>query len=257
MGCCLSKEPDPVTRLSMAPALTQKTLTFSKPMPHTQGRSSAPARRDQQQRLVQKTEAGHDSDGSEHEDGEAALGHEDLDTGDYAAPDVADGGAGDGPRGGRAGGGGGGASRGPRPEVVFESGWLTKEPLHIKGKAKELSFQRQERFFHLKGTVLLYYKEECDRKGLCEDGSKASLKGGLRLIGGLSTVKLQGRRITVTGMTTSEQEASLYMFVRSAQDGEKWRDALQRAINTLQPPPAANAAALEAAAADAGPGEEK
>ena len=119
--------------------------------------------------------------------------------------------------------------------------------------------QRQERFFHLKGTVLLYYKEECDRKGLCEDGSKASLKGGLRLIGGVSTVKLQGRRITVTGLTTSEQEASLYMFVRSAQDGEKWLDALQRTINTLQPPPAtANAAAAaEAAAVGAGKGEEK
>ena len=219
MGCCVSKESDPVVRLANAPALSQKTLTFSKPMPHQQHRRSEGE--DQREEHLVRNRS-HSRDASDSEDGDVDAGAADLEAEEYVSPNF----DGDGANGG--------ADEDAPMELVFESGWLKKEPLHLKGRPKELSLKRQERFFHLKGTVLLYYADACDTKGVCPDGGKAKLKGGIKLAAGISTVKLQGRRITVSGLTTKDKEASLYLFVRNTEDGEKWMGALQRAIEYVE-----------------------
>lgn len=223
MGCCVSKESDPVVRLANAPALSQKTLTFSKPMPHQQHRQSEGEDRQREEQLVKHRSHSHD-ESTDNEDGDVDAGAADLEAEEYVSPNF------DGD-----GGGAVGSDEEQEPkELVFESGWLKKEPLHLKGRPKELALKRQERFFHLKGTVLLYYADACDTKGVSSDGGKAKLKGGIKLAAGVSTVKLQGRRITVTGLTTQDKEASLYLFVRSAEDGDKWVGALTRAIEYVE-----------------------
>ena len=102
--------------------------------------------------------------------------------------------------------------------------------MHEKGKPRELSFKRKRRYFRLKGLVLLYYKHECDANGVRPDGTKATLKGGLRICAGASEAKLHGRRIIITGLNTKDRDISMYVFVKSPEDGHRWMAALRDAI---------------------------
>ena len=216
MGCCVSKEADPVLRLANAAPLSQKTLTFSKPMPHQQRIQRETEDTSSQSEVLVEHDPASDTEESHDESMDEGGSH--FEAQQYVAP-----------------GSDGSASRALNaPPLIPCSGFLMKEPLHLKGRPKEIALKRKKRFFHLRATVLLYYKEQCDDKGLCSDGSKAKLKGGLKLAAGVSTVKLQGRRITVTGLNTRDEEASLYVFVKSSEDGDRWVRAISRAIDHLE-----------------------